>query len=120
MLNAVWSLLVGILAGVMSGLFGIGGGIVIVPLFVFLLGYSQHKAQGTSLAALLLPVGLLGVLEYHKEQNVNLQAGLIAAIGLFLGALAGAKIAVGLDPLLMRRGFSVFLALVAAYLWFKK
>lgn len=119
-MNVVWGLVIGAIAGILSGLFGIGGGIIVVPALVVLLGFSQHKAQGTSLAALVLPVGILGVIAYWKEKHVDLTAGMAIAIGLFATAPLGAKIAQNFDPLLMRKVFSLFLVVVAVYLWFKQ
>ncbi len=113
-------ILTGLVAGVLSGLFGIGGGIVIVPALILALGFSQHKAQGTSLAALLLPVGALGAYKYYQDKNVDINAALAISVGLFAGALAGANIASNLDPITMRKIFSVFLIAMAIYLWFKK
>lgn len=113
-------LLTGVAAGVLSGLFGIGGGVVIVPALIVALGFTQHKAQGTSLAALLLPVGALGAYKYYQDKNVDINAALGIAIGLFAGALVGANIAASLDPTTMRRCFSVFLGGLAVYLWLKK
>ena len=108
--------LIGLTAGVVSGLFGVGGAILIIPGLVLLLGLSQHTAQGTSLAALLLPVGFLGALEYYRRGEVNIPYAAIIAIGLFLGAFVGAKLAGGLGDLVLRRAFGVFLLLVSARL----
>lgn len=108
--------LIGLVGGVVSGLFGIGGAIVIVPALVLLVKVPQHTASGTSLAALLLPVGLLGAIEYYRRGQVNLPyAGLIAA-GLFVGAFVGAHLAGGLSDVVMRRAFGGFLLLIAAKL----
>ena len=92
-MNWVLVSVIGLVAGVVSGVFGVGGAIVIVPGLVLLLGVPQHTANGTSLAALLLPVGLLGTLEYYKRGQVNLAYAAVLAAGLFFGALAGAKLA---------------------------
>lgn len=113
-------LLIGALAGVMGGLFGIGGGIVIVPCLVYLRGFSQKSAQGTSLLALIAPVGILALLNYHKEKLVDYRAGLLVAAGFVLGGFLGSKIAIGLDEVMMRRSFAVFLVLVAVQLFLKK
>lgn len=113
-------LVTGVVAGVLSGLFGIGGGIVIVPALIVALGFTQHKAQGTSLAALLLPVGALGAYRYYQDNNVDIKAAAGIAVGLFAGALIGANVASSIDPTTMRRAFSLFLAGIAAYLWLKK
>jgi len=110
--------LIGLTAGVVSGLFGVGGAILIIPGLVLLLGLSQHAAQGTSLAALLLPVGFLGALQYYKRGEVNVPYAAIIAIGLFFGAFLGAKLAGTMGNLALRRAFGVFLLLVAARLLF--
>src|SRR2546428_10317161 len=82
--------LIGLTAGVVSGLFGVGGAILIIPGLVFLAGLSQHAAQGTSLGALLLPVGFLGALEYYRRGGGEIPYAAIIAVGLFLRALVGA------------------------------
>jgi len=104
---------IGLAAGVVSGVFGIGGAVVIVPALVLLVGLSQHTASGTSLAALLLPVGLLGALEYYKRGQVNIPYAAILAVGLFLGALVGAKLSGALADATLRRAFGGLLMLVA-------
>jgi uncharacterized protein len=115
-MNWVLVSLIGLAAGVVSGVFGVGGAIVIVPSLVLLVGLPQHTASGTSLAALLLPVGLLGAFEYYKRGQVNVPYAAVIAVGLFFGALAGAKLAGTLSDLALRRGFAVFLMLVAVRL----
>jgi uncharacterized membrane protein YfcA len=119
-MTALLCLLLGLLAGVLGGLFGIGGGIVIVPALVFLLGYGQKMAQGTSLVALLAPVGLLSVFNYWREKQADLVNGAWIAFGFFAGAYFGSKIALGLDETMLRKAFSGFLAAVAVYMFFKK
>ena len=120
MKNELTGIAIGCLAGVLGGLFGIGGGIVIVPSLVFVLGFSQRKAQGTSLVALIAPVGFLALFEYYKDGNVDLKLGGLIALGFFFGALGGSRIALGLDELVMRRTFALFLTLIAAWLAFGK
>ena len=110
---------IGLAAGVLAGLFGIGGGILIIPLLVFMAKFSQHAAHGTSLAALLLPVGALGAYEYWRHGNVNMRAALLLALGLFVGAWFGARLASSMSPQLLKRIFAVFLVLVAVRLWIK-
>ena len=110
-------LLIGLGAGVLSGLFGIGGGIVIVPALVFFAGMVQKTATGPSLAALLLPVGALGAWQYHKAGSLDTQAALLLAPGLLFGALIGAKIALQLPSRELQRAFAVFLMLVAGRMW---
>ncbi len=107
---------IGFAAGIVSGLFGVGGAIVIIPGLVLLLGMSQHAANGTSLAALLLPVGLLGTLEYYRRGEVNVPYAVVIAAGLLLGALIGARLAGMLSDLTLRRAFGAFLLVVAVRL----
>ena len=107
---------IGFAAGIVSGLFGVGGAIVIIPGLVLLLGMSQHAANGTSLAALLLPVGLLGTIEYYRRGQVNVPYAVVIAAGLLLGALIGARLAGMLSDLTLRRAFGAFLLLVAVRL----
>lgn len=108
--------LLGVGAGVVAGLFGVGGAVVVVPGLVLLAKVSQHTAHGTSLAALLLPVGLLGVLEYHRRGQVNIPYAAIVAAGIFIGALVGAKFAGTLPEPVLRRLFGGFLLLVSVRL----
>lgn len=119
-MQSVWLVLVGLSAGVLSGIFGIGGGVLIVPMLALLLGFPQQRASGTSLIALLLPVGALGAWEYYKSGKIgpeDLQAGLLIAAGLFVGAFFGARVAVQLPEVTLRRAFSVLLVLVAVRMW---
>ncbi|SOD02033.1 hypothetical protein SAMN05216486_10217 [bacterium JGI 053] len=111
-------MLIGLGAGVLSGLFGIGGGVVIVPALIFIARMQPQSAMGTSLTALLLPVGALGAWEYYRTGNLNLGAGLLVALGLFAGAGVGAKLSLQLSPAGLRRAFAVFLALIAVRMWF--
>ncbi len=104
--------LIGLVGGVLSGLFGIGGGLVVVPGLVLLVGFPIAKAAGTSLAALLLPVGLLGALEYFRAGHVDIPAAAILAVGLLLGAYFGARIGTSLPPDIAQRAFGIFLAVV--------
>ncbi len=115
-------LLVGLAAGLLSGLFGVGGGIIVVPAMVLFFGMTQQSAIATSLIALLLPVGLLAVMEYYRSGKIsteNIWIGLIIAIGLFAGAYFGAKIATHLSNEMLRKAFAVFMGIVALHLWFK-
>jgi hypothetical protein len=104
-------LVMGTLAGVASGMFGIGGGVIIVPALM-LLGFSQIVANGTSLAALLLPVGVFGALSYHRNGLMRWRAALIIAAGLFFGGWVGARIANSIDPTLLLRLYGAFLLYV--------
>jgi uncharacterized protein len=111
-------LLIGFAAGILSGLFGIGGGVVIVPALVLFANFHQKQATGTSLAALLLPVGALGAWVYWKDGNIDLKAAGFIAIGLALGVFFGAKIVQQVDAAVLRRAFAVFLAAVAVKVWY--
>jgi uncharacterized membrane protein YfcA len=110
-------LLIGLLAGVLSGLFGIGGGILIVPALLLVARMTPATATGTSLGALLLPVGALGAWQYYKNGHVDVRASLLIALGLLAGAFFGARVAQGMDPVLARRAFAVFLMLVSVQIW---
>ncbi len=110
-------LAIGLAAGLLSGLFGIGGGILIVPALMLIARMSPSTATGTSLAALLLPVGALGAWEYYRNGHIDIAAGVLIALGLFIGAYFGARFAQGLDPVTVKRSFAVFLVLVAARVW---
>lgn len=103
---------IGVIGGVLSGLFGIGGGVVIVPALVAI-GFTQRQASGTSLAVLLLPVGLLGVIEYARRHEIRFHYGFGIAIGLTVGVLGGALLAGRLSNTLLERLFGLFLAVVA-------
>ena len=110
-------ILIGVAAGVLSGLFGIGGGVVIVPALLLVAGMTPLTATGTSLGALLLPVGALGAWEYYRKGQLDLRVALLLAVGLFFGAFFGAKFAQLLTPVQLRRAFAVFLVLVAIRVW---
>lgn len=113
-------ILIGAGAGVLAGLFGIGGGVVIVPALLYFARMSPLTATGTSLGALLLPVGALGAWEYYRTGNLDVRASLMLAIGLFFGAFFGAKVAHMLTAVTLKRVFAVFLVLVAVRVWTSK
>jgi uncharacterized membrane protein YfcA len=111
-------LLLGASAGILSGMFGIGGGLVIVPALIVVCGLDPKSAVGTSLFALLLPTGLLGVLEYWRRGELRPIPGLLVALGLFCGAYFGARVTGALSTSAMKRVYAAFLILVAIYfLW---
>src|SRR5437867_4593632 len=111
---------IGLAAGVLAGMFGIGGGILIVPALILVGKLTPQTATGTSLASLLLPVGALGAWAYYKEGNVRIAPALWVGLGLFLGTYVGAVIAQRMSAETLRRAFSVFLVLVAIRMWFGK
>jgi uncharacterized membrane protein YfcA len=110
--------LAGFLTGIIGGLFGVGGGEIFIPTLIYLFGFSQHKAQGTSLAILLPPIGLLAALRYYKAGYVDFGVAGLLAIGFFFGASIGAVGATRLHPEVMRRVFGVFLLLISVHMIF--
>jgi uncharacterized protein len=115
MKKTIGFLLAGVVGGIGSGMFGIGGGIVLVPIFGLLLAFDQHKAQGTSLVALIPPTGLLAVIAYAKAGYVFWLTGALLIPGLFLGGILGAKLASRINPRRMRQVFAVLLFLLGAW-----
>lgn len=109
-------MIIGMFGGVASGVFGIGGGIVIVPALVYWAGFSQHKATGTSLAVLLPPIGIAATLEYYRNGNVDIRAALIIAASILVGAWGGAFIANQMKGPHLRLVFGVFVTGVGMYL----
>ncbi|MBC7810491.1 MAG: sulfite exporter TauE/SafE family protein [Burkholderiales bacterium] len=116
--KVVWYLIlgVGLIAGVLSGMFGIGGGLIIVPALITLLHFDQKLAQGTSLGALLLPVGIGGLIEYANNGQLDINAALPVAIGLLFGAFAGSKIALNLPAKTIKRLYAIFVLILGV--WF--
>ena len=107
---------IGLAAGVLSGVFGIGGGVVIVPALIYLAGFNQHRATGTSLAVLLPPIGFAAMWEYYRHGNVNVQAAMIIAAAVFVGGWAGAVVANRVSGPYLRLAFGIFVVLLGAYL----
>jgi uncharacterized membrane protein YfcA len=107
----------GVVAGILAGLFGIGGGVIMVIGMVGLMKVSFPTATGTSLAAMLLPVGMLGAMEYYRRGQVEVRAAILLAIGLTLGAWLGARIAGETTPRVLQRLFAVFLLTMAVRMW---
>jgi len=120
MINIILYLLIGLSAGVLSGLIGIGGGTIIVPALIFLFGLTQHQAQGTTLALLIPPIGLLAAWTYYKNGYVNLTIAVFICLGFFIGGLAGAKLAVGLSNEILKKVFGFVLLLISLYMIFGK
>jgi uncharacterized membrane protein YfcA len=116
MSNGIVFAVIGVLAGVASGFFGIGGGIVLVPALIYWAGFTQHRATGTSLAVLLPPIGLAATLEYYRHGNVDVPAAAILAAGLFLGAWIGAYFANQIAGPYLRLLFGVFVTGLGIYL----
>lgn len=111
-------ILIGLLAGLSSGLFGIGGGILIVPALIYFLGYSQEMATGTSLAVLLPPVGLAAVMVFYRAGHVDFRAAVVLAVCVLLGGWAGAHLATYWSQAVMKVFFGLFVTGVGLYiLW---
>jgi uncharacterized membrane protein YfcA len=111
-------LLVGLAAGMLSGLVGVGGGIIIVPCLVLLLGFTQKEAQGTSLAILLLPIGVFAVFEYYKQGQINITYALMVAVAFLVGSYLGSKIALSVDEQKLKKMFAVTLMLLSIRMLF--
>ncbi|MEO8412219.1 MAG: sulfite exporter TauE/SafE family protein [Ginsengibacter sp.] len=111
-------LIVGLAAGVLGGLVGVGGGIIIVPSLIYFLGFSQKGAQGTSLGILLLPVGILGVLQYYKAGHIDMRSVWLVSIGFLAGSYFGSKIALSLSQETVKKIFAVLMILIALKMLF--
>ncbi len=119
MMQALYVVL-GIAAGIFSGMFGIGGGAIIIPALIFIFGLTQHQAQGTTLAILVPPIGLLAAIRYYQSGNVKLSIAAFVCIGFFVGGLIGASIVQNLPDILLKRMFGVFFLLVSLQMIFSK
>ncbi len=113
-------LAVGVFTGVMAGMLGIGGAVVMVPALVFILGFSQQMAQGTSLAVMLPPIGIIAAYNYWKAGQVNLKFALILAVAFLIGSYFGSKLALNLPQPVLKKIFGILLLLVAAKMLFSK
>jgi uncharacterized protein len=112
--------LIGLMAGIFGGVFGVGGAIVMIPALVYFLGVDQHTAQGTSLAVMLPPIGLFAAYNYYKAGQVDIWYAFIIAFSFMIGGYFGSKIALNLPENLMKKIFGFFLILVALKLIFSK
>jgi len=119
-MNYILYIILGLAAGVLSGMFGIGGGVILIPGLVFLAGLTQHQAQGTTLAAMIPPIGLLAAIQYYGAGNVNVWIALMICIGFFLGGFLGANIAHSVADSVLKKLFGVFLLFVSASMIFGK
>ena len=117
-LTIILLMLIGLAAGTLSGMVGVGGGIIIVPCLVLVLGYTQKEAQGTSLAVLLLPVGIFAVMNYYKQGQINLPVALIVSLSFLVGGYFGSKLALSWDEEKLKKIFAVTIMLVAIKMLF--
>ncbi|MFT4697794.1 MAG: putative membrane protein YfcA [Flavobacteriaceae bacterium] len=113
-------IVIGLLAGVFSGFMGVGGGVIMIPLMIVLLGFSQHEAQGTSLAVLAIPVTFLAAFNYYNEGYVNWKFALIIGLSFVVGGYFGSKFAISINQEMMKKVFSVILLIIAIKMFFGK
>jgi len=113
MADTLLFLLLGLVAGILSGLIGIGGGIIIVPALVFIFGLTQHQAQGTTLALMVPPIGILAAWTYYQKGFVDLRIAALVCAGFVIGGLLGAKLATNLSNVILEKIFGVALLLIA-------
>jgi uncharacterized protein len=111
---------IGILTGFMAGMLGIGGAIIMTPALVFLMGFSQANAQGTSLAVMLPPIGIIAAYNYYKAGHVNIKFALILAVCFLVGSYFGSKLAINLPQQVLKKTFGILLLLVAIRMLFSK
>ena len=113
-------IVVGLVAGILSGLLGIGGGIIMIPALVYIFGFSQHTAQGTTLAAMVLPIGLLADMKYYSHGQVNIAVAIFIAIGFFVGGFIGASFVEHVSEIALKRIFGFCMLAIAIKMIFTK
>ncbi len=113
-------MILGIIAGYFSGLIGIGGGVIIVPALIILFGFSQHMAQGTTLALLIPPIGILAVMDYYKKGFVDVKAAIFICVGFVVGGYLGGRMSLGLSEPVLRKIFSLILIIIGIRMFFFK
>ncbi len=113
-------IILGVVAGTLSGMLGIGGGIILIPALVFIFGLTQHQAQGTTLALMIPPIGLLAALRYYQSGNVKLGMAGFICLGFFVGGFMGANLVQNFSEPLLRKGFALFLLFVSLHMLFAK
>lgn len=111
-------IVIGIAAGMLSGFVGVGGGIIIVPSLIYFIGFSQKAAQGTSLGLILLPVGILAVLQYYKQGHIDIKVVGVLAIGFLAGSYFGSKLALGLPDATVKKVFAILMIIIAIKMLF--
>jgi uncharacterized membrane protein YfcA len=113
-------ILIGIVTGVTAGMLGIGGAIIMIPAMVYFLGFSQQMAQGTSLAVMLPPIGIIAALNYYKAGQANIKFALIVAVAFIVGSYFGSKLALNIPQQMLKKIFGILLLLIAAKMLFSK
>jgi hypothetical protein len=111
-------IIIGLAAGMLSGLVGVGGGIIIVPALAFFLGFSQHEAQGTSLGILLLPAGIFAAINYYKQGFIDVKVVLLLFVGFLLGGYIGSKLSLSLSEAVVKKIFAIMMVVVAVKMLF--
>jgi len=111
-------IMVGVAAGILSGLVGVGGGIIIVPALIYFIGFSQKTAQGTSLALIMLPVGIFGVMQYYKQGHVDYKIVGLLALGFLVGSFFGSKLALSISQETLKKVFAVLMIIIALKMLF--
>lgn len=118
--NILGYIFLGLLAGTLGGLLGLGGGLIVIPALIFVFGFSQHQAQGTSLALMVPPIGILAAYTYYKNGDVDIRVAALICLGFILGGLIGAKLAVHIPGKTLGRVFGVFLLITSFRMIFPK
>ena len=113
-------IVLGLVAGTLSGLLGIGGGIILIPGLVYLAGLTQHEAQGTTLAIMLFPIGLFAVMRYYQSGHIHFYIAAFICLGFLIGGLFGANMANAIPDQVLKKAFGIFLLVVALYTIFAK
>lgn len=116
----IWYIILGLVAGILSGLLGLGGGLILIPALVYVFGLTQHQAQGTTLAFMIPPIGLLAALKYYHDGNVKLNIAMFICLGFFVGGLIGAMFVEKIPDLLLKRIFGTALLLASLRMIFGK
>jgi uncharacterized protein len=119
-MNNLLYIVIGLVAGIAGGAFGVGGATIMIPALVFLFGFSQHLAQGTTLAALVPPIGLLAAIRYWQSGNVKISVAAFICFGFFVGGYIGASLVQNLDDLFLKRLFGVFLLFISLRMIFTR
>jgi hypothetical protein len=118
MTNIILCIIIGLVAGTLSGLLGIGGGIIIVPALIYIFGMNQHLAQGTTLALMVPPIGLLAAWTYYKEGYVDLKIAALICLGFFIGGLIGASLSIEISEAMLKRSFGIVFLTIAVKMTF--
>lgn len=113
-------IMIGLVAGILGGMIGLGGGIILIPAMVMFLAMDQRMAQGTTVAVMLPPIGLFAVINYYKAGYVNLKYALIIAAAFMIGGYLGSKVALSIPQVMMRKLFAGLLVIIAAKMFFQK